>query len=199
MEPVTYEQEMLREQEWLARAQRGELAAYDALVRQYEQLAFRAAYLITRDASEAADAAQDAFVRAYRALGSFRRGEPFRPWLMRIVTNQALNRVQAAQRRLKMNERYARAQAQEQAAPSPQSSVETREQNERLMQAVQRLTPQEQSLIVLRYFLELPENEVAQSLNIPRGTVKSRLHRTLARLRAIIRDEFPDLVELTMA
>lgn len=197
MEPLTSEQDWLREQEWLARAQRGDLAAYDALVRQYEQLAFRAAFLITRDANEAADAAQDAFVRAYRALGSFRPGEPFRPWLLRIVTNQALNRMQAARRRLKMTERYAKAMDQEAAPPTPQRWVEAREQNDRLMEAVRRLAPHEQSLIALRYLLELPESEVAASLDIPRGTVKSRLHRTLAKLREIIRQDFPDLVELT--
>jgi RNA polymerase sigma-70 factor (ECF subfamily) len=62
---------------------------------------------------------------------------------------------------------------------------------------VGKLKPDEQTLIALRYFLELPEAEVAQALNVPRGTIKSRLHRTLARLREIIQHEFPDLNELT--
>lgn len=70
---------MEQEQDWIRRAQRGDVRAYDALARAYETLAFRAAYLITRDEHEAADAAQDAFVRAYRALNTFRAGEPFRP------------------------------------------------------------------------------------------------------------------------
>lgn len=186
-----------QEQELIRRAQRGDLAAYDALVRAYESLAFRAAYLITRDSHEAADAAQDAFVRAYRALGSFRPGEPFRPWLMRIVTNQALNRIQALKRRDKMTERYARV-IQETQMPSPQRAVETREQNEKLLQAVGQLKPDEQALITLRYFLELPELEVAKALNVPQGTVKSRLHRTLAKLREILRREYPELSDLTL-
>lgn len=198
MEPIKSEQDLTREQEWLARAQRGDLAAYDALVREYEQLAFRAAYLITRDANEAADAAQDAFVRAYRAIGSFRRGEPFRPWLLRIVTNQALNRIQATRRRTNMTERYGQEMNQEQDIPSPQRALERREQNERLLQAVSRLSVEEQSLIALRYFLELPESEVATALDIPLGTVKSRLHRTLAKLRELIKNEFPELVDLTV-
>jgi RNA polymerase sigma-70 factor (ECF subfamily) len=189
--------ELAQEHEWIARAQRGEPAAYDALVRQYETLAFRVAYLITRDEHEAADAAQDAFVRAFRGLGSFRTGQPFRPWLLRIVTNQALNRLQATKRRVKMAERYAEALNESAEAPSAERNLETREQNERLMQAVERLRPDEQGLIALRYFLDLPEAEVAQALNIPQGTVKSRLHRTLAKLREIIRREFPDLIELT--
>src|SRR4051812_29601091 len=96
-----------REQDLIRRAKSGDITAYDALVRAYETLAFRAAYLITRDESDAADAAQDAFVRAFRALSSFRPGEPFRPWLMRIVTNQALNRIVSMKRRANMTERYA--------------------------------------------------------------------------------------------
>lgn len=186
-----------REQEWIRRAQRGDVSAYDALVRAYETLAFRAAYLIARDEHEAADAAQDAFVRAYRALNTFRTGEPFRPWLMRIVTNQALNRLQASQRRANMNERYALAENENRKMSNAQEHVEAREQNEKLMRAVQRLKPDEQTLITLRYFLELPETEVAQTLQLPQGTVKSRLHRTLAKLREIIRQDFPDLQELT--
>lgn len=187
-----------REQDWIRRAQRGDVSAYDALVRAYETLAFRAAYLITRDAHEAADAAQDAFVRAYRALNTFRLDEPFRPWLMRIVTNQALNRIQASKRRANMNERFVQNENETREPNDAQKNLETREQNEKLMRAVQRLKPDEQTLITLRYFLELPEAEVAHTLKIPQGTVKSRLHRTLAKLREIIRNEFPDLQELTM-
>src|SRR5919202_6467132 len=145
------------EQSLIARAQRGDLQAYDALVRQYEQLAFRAAYLVTRDEQEAADAAQDAFLRAYRALGSFKLGQPFRPWLMRIVTNLALNRVEAAQRRARMAERYTQEVIVSADNPSPERVIAQREQSERLLQAVGQLTPAEQTLISLRYFLELPE------------------------------------------
>jgi RNA polymerase sigma-70 factor (ECF subfamily) len=149
-----------------------------------------------RDEHEAADAAQEAFLRAHRALGSFRTGEPFRPWLMRIVTNQALNRIEALKRRAKMIERYARAMNETNETPSAHRALEAREQNEKLIRAVGRLKPDEQALITLRYFMELPEQEVAQALNIPQGTVKSRLHRTLARLREIIRKDFPDLAEM---
>lgn len=174
----------------IARAKRGDVQAYETLVRQYEQLAFRAAFLITRDSDEAADAAQEAFLRAYRALGSFKTDKPFRPWVLRIVTNQALNRVKFAQRRSKATERYARALAMDSVA---EDGVEQREQNERLVRAVDRLAEDERALVFLRYFLELTEAEVGDTLNIPLGTVKSRLHRTLGRLREIIKDEFPDL------
>jgi RNA polymerase sigma-70 factor, ECF subfamily len=190
------ENRLTDEQSVIARAQRGEVQAFEALVHQYERLAFRAAWLITHDEHEAADAAQEAFLRAYRALGSFKVGQPFRPWLLRIVTNLALNRVQAAQRRTRMTERFGELMVAGADTPSPERKVAEREQSERLAQAVGKLSRDEQALIALRYFLELPEIEVAQALNVPLGTIKSRLHRTLARLREIIRRDFPDLVEL---
>jgi RNA polymerase sigma factor (sigma-70 family) len=184
------------EQELVARAQRGDAGAYELLVRQHEQIAFRVAYLLSRDESEAADAAQDAFVRAYKALSSFERGRPFRPWLLRIVTTQALNRLTAAQRRQRMTERYAAHSLVSEPGPSAEHAVEAHERAERLGQAVRRLRPDEQTLIYLRYFLDLPEAEVAEVLKTAAGTVKSRTHRTLARLRDIIRRDFPDLGEL---
>lgn len=187
---------MIDEQDLIARAQRGDVQAYEALVQQYETLAFRAAYLITRDDGEAADAAQEAFVRAYRALGSFRSGAPFRPWLLRIVTNLALNRLQANRRRQNMTERYTRQVLVETGHVSIDGLVLQRDQRQRLLQAVGRLNPDQQALISLRYFLELPEAEVAATLKIPIGTVKSRLHRTLAKLREIIQTDYADLIEL---
>jgi RNA polymerase sigma factor (sigma-70 family) len=185
------------EQDLIARAQRGDGSAYEQLVQQYEQLAFRVAYLMTREEHEAADAAQDAFLRAYRSLGSFKPSQPFRPWLLRIVTNTALNRIQAAQRRERMTERYTRQLIVENSNLSIEGLAVKREQRQRLLAAVSRLTPDQQALIALRYFLDLPEAEVAAVLNIPRGTVKSRLHRTLAKLREIIQRDYPDLSELT--
>lgn len=190
------ENPLIDEQSVIARAQRGELEAYERLVRQYEPLAFRTAWFITHDEQEAAEAAQDAFLRAYRALGSFRLGQPFRPWLLRIVTNLALNRVQAAQRRTQMTERFGQLMLASADNPTPERRLAEREQSERLVQAVAKLSHDEQALIALRYFLELPEIEVAQALNVPLGTIKSRLHRTLARLREIIQRDFPDLKEL---
>jgi RNA polymerase sigma-70 factor (ECF subfamily) len=186
------------EQPLIARAQRGDTDAYTALVQQYEPLAFRAAYLIVRDEADAADVAQEAFLRAYRALGSFTLGQPFRPWLLRIVTNQALNRLQAAERRARMNERYTAHVQLHDEAVSPERTAIEREQHERLMQAVRRLSADEQTLITLRYFLELPESEVAQTLQVPVGTIKSRVHRTLNKLRDVIRREFADLNELAV-
>jgi len=83
----------------IERARRGDLGAYDVLVQAHQEAAFRSAYVITHDADDAQDTAQDAFVRAYDALGRFDARRPFRPWLLRIVTNAALNRIKASRRR----------------------------------------------------------------------------------------------------
>src|SRR3982074_1983701 len=81
--------------ELFSRAQRGDQAAYEEIVRRYQQLAFRTAYVITGSAADAEDAAQDGFVKAYMALASFRPGAEPRPWLLRIVANEARNRVRS--------------------------------------------------------------------------------------------------------
>jgi len=187
---------LIEEPDLIARAKHGDVQAYEVLVQQHETLAFRVAYLITRDENEAADVAQEAFVRAYHALGSFRPGAPFRPWLLRIATNLALNRLQANRRRMNMTERYTRQVLMETGHLSIDGLVVQRDQHQRLLQAVGQLKPDQQALVSLRYFLELPEADVATTLNIPIGTVKSRLHRTLAKLREIIQADYPDLIEL---
>jgi RNA polymerase sigma factor (sigma-70 family) len=187
---------LIDEQGLIADAQHGDVSAYEQLVQQHEQIAFRVAYLITHEEHDAADAAQDAFLRAYRSLHSFKLGQPFRPWLLRIVTNTALNRIQASQRRDRMTERYTRQIIIENGSLTIEGLAVKHEQRQRLIAAVGQLKSDQQALITLRYFLELPEAEVAAALNIPRGTVKSRLHRTLAKLREIIRRDYPDLSEL---
>src|SRR5438105_8918723 len=101
------------------RARNGDVNAYEALVQQYQELAFRVAYQVTGDAADAEDAAQEAFVNAYYALGRFRPGAPFRPWLLRIVANEARNRRTAARRRTVLAERPLVAQSSGEPAPSP--------------------------------------------------------------------------------
>ena len=89
----------LDESELIRRAQRGDEHAYEELVHAYQGIAFRIAYVIARNAGDAEDATQDGFVKAWRALGRFRTGAPFRPWLLRIVANEARNRRRSAGRR----------------------------------------------------------------------------------------------------
>jgi RNA polymerase sigma factor (sigma-70 family) len=172
------------ESELVERARHGDERAYEELVRAHQGIAFRTAYVVTGGAAEAEDAAQEAFVKAYRALGRFRRGAPFRPWLLRIVANEAHNRRRSAGRRAGLALRAAGEDPSGGAAPSPEGTVFAAEEREVLLAAVNRLREEHRLVIACRYFLELSEEETAAALGCRRGTVKSRLSRALERLRA---------------
>lgn len=167
----------------IARAADGDEESYAQLVRRHSDIAFRTAYLLTGSAAEAEDAAQDAFLAAYRALPRFRRGAPFRPWLLRIVSNTARNRRRAAGRRAEAELRLADALRHDDAAPSPDAEVEAAEERRALLRAVDSLREEDRLVVVCRHLLELDVAETAAVLGVAEGTVKSRLHRALARLR----------------
>ena len=167
-----------------ARAQRGETAAYEEIVERYQQVAFRTAYVITRSAAEAEDAAQEGFVKAFRALATFRSGAEPRPWLLRIVANEARNRVRSVGRRHQLELRVAERFRPGDAAPSPEAAAVAAEDHAWLLGLVNELSEEDRLVISSRYLLELSGEETAAALGIPEGTVKSRLSRALARLRA---------------
>lgn len=152
-------------------------------MRQHQELAFRTACLITGDAAEAEDAAQEAFVKAYYALARFRAGMPFRPWLLRIVANEARNRRKAAGRRTGLALRAAEDWGYDEGVMSPEAAALAREQRTTLLTALNELRTEDRLVIGYRYFFDLSEAEMAGALDCPRGTVKSRLSRALKRLR----------------
>src|SRR5207249_5277863 len=117
----------------VVRAQAGDVEAYEALVQRTQAIAFRTAYLVTRNAADAEEAAQDGFLKAYRALGRFRRGAPFRPWLLRIVANEARNRRRSTGRRAALSLRAAADESSGGAAPSPEGVLLEGEERERLL------------------------------------------------------------------
>ncbi len=165
------------------RARTGDVNAYEELVQQYQQLAYRVAYQVTGDAADAEDAAQEAFVNAYYALGRFRPGAPFKPWLCRIVANEARNRRMAAHRRTALAERAHWAQASGGAAPSPEATAEANEFRATLIETLGRLRDDDRLILSYRLFFDFSEADMAEALKVPKGTVKSRLSRALARLR----------------
>jgi len=174
----------LDDAELVERAAAGDLGAYDEIVRRYQGLLLRAAYLVTGGADEAEDAVQEALVKAYRALHRFRRGSPLRPWLLRIVTNEARNRRRSAARRTGLALRAAEdRRLAGDAAPSPEAAALAREDRVRLLAAVNELGDGERLAVAYRFFLGLDETETAAALGVARGTVKSRVSRALARLR----------------
>jgi RNA polymerase sigma-70 factor (ECF subfamily) len=153
------------------------------LVERYQAVAFRTAYVIARSAEDAQDAAQEGFVKAYQALGRFRRGAPFRPWLLQIVANEARNRRRSAGRREGLALRVAGGQSSGDAAPSPEAHLLASDRRERLLAALDGMREDDRLVIACRYFIELSEEETASALGWRRGTVKSRLSRALDRLR----------------
>ena len=199
MEPGAPEEPEAAETALVRRAQAGDAAAYGDLVTMYEGAAFRVAYLLLGSASDAEDAAQEGFVRAYLALARFRAGEPFRPWLLQVVGNEARNRRRALGRRAGMFDRAVRAfrgDVVTGAAPSPERVLLAGEAHAEVREALTRLRDEERLVVACRYLMELSEAETAAALGIPPGTVKSRLHRALARLREDLSDMGP-LAEAT--
>jgi RNA polymerase sigma-70 factor (ECF subfamily) len=173
----------LDETDLIGRAKRGDTHAYEELVYAHQGIAFRTAYVIAGNAADAEEATQDGFVKAWRALGRFREGAPFRPWLLQIVANEARNRRRSAGRRAHLLLRAATEEPSGDAAPSPEASLLSAETRETLLAAVNELPDDQRTVIALRFFVGLSEQEVADALNLPRGTVKSRSARALERLR----------------
>lgn len=180
------------EDELVGRARAGDDDAYAQLVREHQEVAFRTAFLITASTAEAEDAAQDAFVKAHAALGRFRRGKPLRPWLLTIVANEARNRRASAGRRRQLLRRAATEHGRggRDAEPSaPEAAVLSAERHAALVAALEMLSTPDRHVIACRHLLDLSERETAVVLGCRPGTVKSRLSRALARLRAAVGEE----------
>jgi RNA polymerase sigma-70 factor (ECF subfamily) len=175
----------LEDAELVERARKGDVRAYEELVRRYQQLAVRTAYVVAGQSADAQDAAQEAFVKAYYALGRFREGAAFRPWLLRIVANEAINRRRSSRRKTALAFRVAEAggRPSDDAAPSPEAAALARELRTELVSALGHLKEEERLVIAYRYFFDLSEAEMAEALGCAKGTVKSRLSRALRKLR----------------
>lgn len=186
----------MAEAEQIALARQGDGSAWEAIVSAHQQAVFRLAYLLLGDPDDAEDVAQETFIRAYYALGRFDEQRALRPWLLRIAANLSRNRRRSVGRYLAYIQKMARGDPQA-AMPGPRDpgSTAARDESQLLWQAVRRLRSAEQEIIYLRYFLDMPEAEMASVLNLAAGTVKSRLHRALTRLKQVIQREFPDLRE----
>lgn len=168
------------------RAKRGDADAYAEIVTRYQALAQRTAYVITRDAAAAEDAAQEAFVKAYRALGSFRPGARLRPWILRIVANEAINRARSASRHRTVQLSLVEGRAGDPEA-SPEAQALASERREIVVRALNELGDDDRLVLAYRWFFDLSEAEMSEALGIARGTVKSRLSRAMARLRERLR------------
>jgi RNA polymerase sigma-70 factor (ECF subfamily) len=161
------------ERAWVRGAQAGSVSDLEALFKAHWPRAYRAAYLVVHDAAAAEDIAQEGFLAAVRALDRFDRKRPFAPWLHRIVVNRAIDWARA---------RSLRAEVLDDAPDIPAESRPAATYSEGVAAGLASLAPEHRAVIVLRYLLEYTPGEIASLLELPRGTVNSRLRRGLDRL-----------------
>jgi RNA polymerase sigma-70 factor (ECF subfamily) len=161
-------------------AQRGAPEAVDELFRRHWPAAHRAAWLVVHDAAAAEDIAQEAFLAALRALDRFDRRRPLGPWLHRIVVNRAIDWSRA---------RALRAESTAEAAPEPAAPEVAAALADDVVGALAELGPEHRAVVVLRHLLGYTPGEIAAMLELPRGTVNSRLRRALDALGAALEEE----------
>lgn len=174
--------------ELVARARAGDDHAYGELVRRHQAIALRVAVTVAGREVDAEVAVQEAFVKAYNALGRFRDDAPFRPWLLAIVGNEARNLRRSETRRRQATGRLALA-TESQTADAPDTRVLDAEDHAHLARALNDLPERDRQILTCRFLLDLDEAETAHALAIARGTVKSRQSRALRRLRDLLREE----------
>jgi RNA polymerase sigma factor (sigma-70 family) len=182
---TTRRRDIIDDAEAVARSLDGDLDAYAALVARYTVRAHRTAFLLGAG-DEADDVVQEAMVKAFRHLARFRVGEPFGPWLLRIVANETKNLTRSRRRRTELAVRLSALEPGHVAADGPVGEVLAGERRGALLAAVDALPAKERQAVVCRYFLELSEAETAQVLGWPLGSVKSRTFRALDRLRGFV-------------
>lgn len=176
----------LNEDEAIARLKSGDIEALEVLVRLYQVPALDAAYLITRDYGLAEDTVQSAFVRAYERIHQFDSTRPFRPWFLRIVINSVLTTMNVNKRNVSIEpegDEEAMLPSLEPGVEELFAVVETRDQ---VVEALNALPATQRAAIVMKYYLEMSDAEVAQHLDIPAGTVRRRLHDARRRLRSLL-------------
>jgi RNA polymerase sigma-70 factor (ECF subfamily) len=181
---------LLDEQRWVRAAQNGDLQAFNLLVERYQTLAYNVAYRTLGHPEDAADATQDAFLSAFRAIRDFRGGS-FRGWLLRIVVNACYDARRRGRRRPATSmdaivEELGDAPWADEHAADPEEVVLTRELREAIERALDRLPDDQRIALVLVDVQSLSYDEAAEAMECPIGTIRSRLARARARLRDLL-------------
>jgi len=177
--------EIDREQELIARALRGDLRAYGALVKRYEERLFYTVYRILHHREDAEDCLQEALIKAWEERSSLRDPTSFKAWLYRVLSNTALDRLRGTKRHNEALESYRNEALQfpKVAGATPREALRLARQAERIENAIDGLAPKQKVVFVLRHFQGLKLGEIAEVLDCPVGTVKATLHAALGKLR----------------
>ncbi len=176
----------------ISRIKQGDLSGLEALVGRYQVRAVQAAYLIVQDRSLAEETAQNAFLKAAEKVSQFDEERPFAPWFFKIVVNDAVKTAQKQSRLLSLEEEpdeeaqtLARWMIDPQ--PSPEELVENGESEDRLHKAIRQIAPEQRAVVVMRYYLDMSDQEMSVRLEKPVSTVKWWLRAARKRLAALLR------------
>lgn len=183
----------MTDQELVAAAQQGDQAAFGALVEKYQAMAYSLAFRMLGDSEDAADAVQDAFLNAWRALGSFQGQSSFSTWLYRLTSNACIDFLRRAKRRAAISMTVA---DEDEDAPhetevpderwAPERELERSETHRAIQAGLASLSPEHRQVLVLRELEGLSYQEIAQALGLDEGTVKSRIARARLALREFL-------------
>ncbi len=183
IEQATYD-----EQETISAASLGDRRAFGLLVRQYQRRAYAAAYTFVGNRDDALELSQDAFIKAFRAMKRFDVNMPFYPWLHRIIRNTSFNYLKKKKRRGESSLDYMMESGFDarDTAQTPLDVANQSELRQHIEHAMRKLTADQQEILRLRHFMELSYGEIAAALEIPQGTVMSRLHSARKKLRTVL-------------
>lgn len=174
----------------VAAARAGDRAAFGALVRQHQRAAYAIAYGFVGNREDALDMAQEAFARAYRAMERFDPGRPFYPWLYQIIRNTCFNHLKRSRRRGEISlDGLTETGFEAPDHETPRRAAALDDVQRGVVRGLQTLSEEHREIIVLRHIHERSYSEIAECLDIPVGTVMSRLHAARRKLQAALRAE----------
>ncbi|MGA9532490.1 MAG: RNA polymerase sigma factor [Anaerolineales bacterium] len=180
----------MSESKAITRLKQGDISGLEVLVRRFQVEAVHGAFLIIGDRQIAEDVVQNAFIRVADRIHQFEDGRPFRPWFLRIVTNDALKAVTRARGHLPLDggDDFDVPEAWLQDLnPGPEEMLDTSETRQRVWRALQQLTPKQRTAIIMRYFLDMKNKEIARDLDLSLPSVKWSVHAAKENLRALLR------------
>ena len=180
------------EREAITLLKRGDLAGLEVLVLSHQVEAVQTAYLIVGDPAMAEDIAQTAFLKASEKIHQFKDGFPFRPWFFRIVTNDAIKACSKAKRQLSLDENQEIGELSawlRDSSPGPEEMADTAENRQLVWEALQQLTPKQRAVAVMRYYLDMKDQEISKELDRPLSSIKWSIHAAKVRLRSILGSE----------
>jgi RNA polymerase sigma-70 factor, ECF subfamily len=185
--------EQLIDAQLIARAQEGDRSAFDALVKRHEKKAYQYAFRLTRSQDDASDIVADAFVRVFSALKNFRGQSAFGTWLYRIITNCALDhkKKDKSHRNVSLDAPLSPGSSEterqvEDPSPGPGESAETSAREAAVQGALSKMPDYQRAMLIMYHVENLAYEEIAEALDLPLGTVKSRLNRARLALRDLL-------------